>query len=130
MRTTAGGLESRLSRLLAAMPKFESEWSGGTIRSSENHTVARLQSRSASAASAYALRGVEPPVSTMSPPRSATSDSRSATAAPGSSSTVISLMRGGAYSEQGTGCRQGGLVRGVAQQRLADALAEDARLAA
>ena len=93
MRTTVGGLESCDSSVRVAMPKFESGWSGGTIRSSENHTVARLQSASAWAASAYAPRGVEPPVSTIWPPATAASVSRSATAAPGSSSTVISLMR-------------------------------------
>src|SRR4051812_1973732 len=66
----------------------------------------------------------------MWPPRSAASVSRSATAAPGSSSTVISLMRGAAYSEQLARCRKRRLVRRVAQQRLPHALAEDARLAA
>ena len=56
------------SSVRAVIPKFESGWSGGTIRSSENHTVAVLQSASRSAASAYAPRGVEPPVSTIWPP--------------------------------------------------------------
>ena len=80
------------------MPKFESPSSGGTQRSSENQTVASLQSASCSAAIAYAPRGVDPPVRTMSAPCSAAAVSRSATAAPGSSTTVICLMRGAAYA--------------------------------
>ncbi len=52
MRITCGGFESRLSSAWSAIAKFESGWSGGTIRSSENHTVAPLQSPSCAAARA------------------------------------------------------------------------------
>src|SRR4051795_10640218 len=111
------------------MPKFEFSSSGGTQRSSEYHTVARLQSASRSAAIAYALRGVEPPVRTRWPPCSATAVSRSATAAPGSSTTEICLMRGCSLRDHRPRGGERRLVGRVAQQRLPHALAEDARLA-
>ena len=50
MRMTRGGLVRRESSARCAIPKFESGWSGGTQRSSENQTVASLQSASCSAA--------------------------------------------------------------------------------
>src|SRR3954469_2488485 len=130
MRMTRGGRDSRESSAASAMPKFEFWSSGGTQRSSENHTVARLQSASRSAAIAYASRGVEPPVSTMWPPCSATAVSRSATAAPGSSTTEICLMRGCSLRDHLASGGERGLVGRIAQQRLPHALAEDARLAA
>src|SRR4051794_2544410 len=112
------------------MPKFEFSSSGGTQRSSEDHTVARLQSASRSAALAYALRGVEPPVRTRWPPCSATAVSRSATAAPGSSTTEICLMRACRLRDHLPRGGERRLVGRIAQQRLAHALAEDPGLAA
>ena len=51
MRMTRGGLrEAARAARGCAIPKFESGWSGGTQRSSENQTVASLQSASCSAA--------------------------------------------------------------------------------
>jgi hypothetical protein len=47
---TRGGRVRRESSAACAIPKFESAWSGGTQRSSENQTVASLQSASCSAA--------------------------------------------------------------------------------
>src|SRR3954451_11592933 len=129
MRMTCGGRESRESSTRSTMPKFEFSSSGGTHRSSVNHTVAWLQSASRSAAMAYALRGVEPPVRTMWPPCSATAVSRSATAAPGSSTTEICLMRGCRLRDHLARGGERRLVGGIAQQCLPHALAEDARLA-
>ena len=73
--------------------------------------------------------GVEPPDSAMWPPARTRAAIRSA-AAPATSSTITISRRPSTSSDHLLRRGQRGRVRVVAQQRLADALAEDARLAA
>src|SRR6476619_4807266 len=75
---------------------LESGSSAGTQRSSPNQTSTPPQSPSSAAASSYALRGVEPPASTIEPPAStasARSPATAAAAAPASGRTTSSTSR-------------------------------------
>ena len=65
--------------------------SGLTQRSSPNVSSTAVQSVSGAAASSYAIRGVEPPVSATCPPSKAAAARRSPTSCAGSSATTISM---------------------------------------
>ena len=114
---------ARESSARSAMPKFECSWSGGTHRSSVNQKSTPDQSSRAAAARSYAARGVDPPVSATWPPAATR---RSAASRAGSSETLMSAFTAAAPRRRSSAAGVGR----VAQERLADPLAEDAALAA